>query len=119
MLGRLDDKDALKQDYSTLLNYFSDPVSELSLTYRGEFIDRDSIFNIQRRAQRNCFEFNFNRRYEVQYKPYYTATWRWERKCSSTMCDFFKRFHDGLLHTLIGQCHTFLVLLGLRHKERV
>jgi hypothetical protein len=48
MLGRLDDKDALKQDYSRLLDYFSDPVSELPLTYRGELqvIDGDSIFNI-------------------------------------------------------------------------
>jgi hypothetical protein len=58
MLGRLDDKDALKQGYSRLLNYFSDPVSELPLTYRGELqvIHGDSIFDVG--AQRDCFGFN-------------------------------------------------------------
>jgi hypothetical protein len=29
--------------HSRLLNYFSDPVSEFPLTYRGELIDGDSI----------------------------------------------------------------------------
>jgi hypothetical protein len=92
MLGRLDDKYALKQGYSRLLNYFSDPASEWPLTYRGELqvIHGDSIFDVG--AQRDCF--GFNGRYKVQYKPYYTATAtrltlslgfvrlsRWERKC--------------------------------------
>jgi hypothetical protein len=50
--------------------YFSDPVSEFPLTYRGELIDKDSIFNIQRStfnvgAERDCFEFN--KRYKLQY----------------------------------------------------
>ena len=42
MLGRLDDTDALKQGYSRLPNYFSGPVSEVPLTYRGELIDGNS-----------------------------------------------------------------------------
>jgi hypothetical protein len=36
--------------HSRLLNYFSDPVSEFPLTYCGELIDGDSIFNIQRQG---------------------------------------------------------------------
>jgi hypothetical protein len=42
--------------YSRHLNYFSDPVSEFPLTYRGELIDGDSIFNVG--TQSDCFEFN-------------------------------------------------------------
>ena len=46
MLGGLDDKNALKRGYSRPLKYFSDLVSELPLTYHGEFIDVGSIFNV-------------------------------------------------------------------------
>jgi hypothetical protein len=43
--------------------YFSDPVSEFPLTYRGELIDKDSIFNVG--AQRDCFESN--KMYKLQF----------------------------------------------------
>jgi hypothetical protein len=69
MLGRLDDKDALKQGYSRLLSFFSDPVSEYLLTYRGELIDgiQYSTSGLKGIALDSI-------KVKVQYKPYYTAT---------------------------------------------
>jgi hypothetical protein len=69
MLGRSDDKDALKQGYSRLLNFFSDPVSEYLLTYRGELIDgiQYSTSGLKGIALDSI-------KVKVQYKPYYTAT---------------------------------------------
>lgn len=41
MMGRLKVRDALHQNYSRLLSYFCDPVSEFHLTYHIELISED------------------------------------------------------------------------------
>lgn len=72
MLGRLDDKDALKQGYSRLLNFFSDPVSEYLLTYRGELIDGIQYSTYSTLGLKGIALDSI--KVKVQYKPYYTAT---------------------------------------------
>ena len=114
MLGRLDDEDDLKQDYSRLLNCFSDPVSELSLTrltYRGEFIDGDSKFNVgPKEIALNSIE---GTKYNINpiTPPPGGGKGSAVRPCVNVSTTDYR--------ALIGRCHTSFVILGLRHNERV